>query len=689
MAVLQKMRGWGIVLSILVALPLLLFIIDPQQIMQTVQSVSSKNDVGKIAGKAISYMDFQQDVDKFQTINEILTGNSTSEEGQKQARDAAWQNLVDKNLFIPNAEKAGINVGHDEMIDLTTGDKPSPLIANNGIFMDENGQFSPDRLRDFVQMVNDGSVDPRYKTYWDYLQSAVRTNQFYNKYNALFKASSFENALQLENALAGNNNTADVEYVMVPFSFKTDSTVVVSDNEIREWYKNHKDFYKQQAGRDIEYAVFEVVPSAEDIAAQNVQFSNLYNEFAATDNIRSFLQRNSDRQYSDYFYKNGELKSLNADVDAFVSANTTGTSPIIQDGNKFYAARIVETATLPDSVYVRHILLQGENAKHVADSLVQVVKKDNFATLATLHSADQGSQADGSMGNIGWMTQSYMIPGFESVITSKVGVPFVLTTQYGTHVVEVTKATKPILKKKVEIFEKETLASKETFNSFYNKANRLATLAAGKLENYKAACDSVGAYSHALQIIEATDTYGSIDHAKEVTRWAFDNKPGKVSQIITVDNNYFFVVAVKDARKEGFAEVKDVAAGIKDQLYAEKYAAKRQAEVAAQIAGLTDMQAIAEKLDATVNTQTGVAFASMSRSLDPKFVGAIAAADEGVVAGSYGVYVYKVTGRDTGSYYTESDAKTYNTQLNNYETQLIVPVMMDDADVKDNRARFY
>ena len=96
MAVLQKMRGWGIVLSILVALPLLLFIIDPQQIMQTVQSVSSKNDVGKIAGKAISYMDFQQDVDKFQTINEILTGNSTSEEGQKQARDAAWQNLVDK-----------------------------------------------------------------------------------------------------------------------------------------------------------------------------------------------------------------------------------------------------------------------------------------------------------------------------------------------------------------------------------------------------------------------------------------------------------------------------------------------------------------------------------------------------------------------------------------------------------------
>ena len=48
MAVLEKLRGWGIVLSILVALPLLLFIIDPSQIIQTVQSVSSKYDVGKI-----------------------------------------------------------------------------------------------------------------------------------------------------------------------------------------------------------------------------------------------------------------------------------------------------------------------------------------------------------------------------------------------------------------------------------------------------------------------------------------------------------------------------------------------------------------------------------------------------------------------------------------------------------------
>ena len=696
MAVLEKLRGWGIVLSILVALPLLLFIIDPSQIIQTVQSVSSKYDVGKIGGKSVSYTDFQQEVERFSTLGEIMSGtSSSSEQQQKQIRDAAWQNLVDKYLFIKNAQAAGINVGKDEIKDLTYGESVSPVIASNPMFLDEDGNFSYDRMVDFVQAMEDDQTG-RMALVWNYLQNTVTTGQYYTKYNALFVNSAVENALQVSRTIVDNNTTADVEFVMVPLGFATDSTVVVSDKEIRDYYAGHRKFFRQQASRDIEYAVFEVVPSAEDKASANEEFIKLYDEFAASANIRAFLQRNSDRQYTDRWYKAGELNSVNREVEAFVSANANGAvSPVYTSGHTFYAARVLDTASLPDSVYVRHIMLQGTDARHLADSLLDVAKKGgNFASLAALYSADKGSSADGELGNIGWLTQNYMIPGFESVLTARVGQPYVIDTNYGSHVVEVVKATKPVVKKQVAIFEKETLASKETFNKFYNDANRLATLASGKLAAYKAACDSIGTYSHAQTIYESTDTYGSIGHAKEVTRWAFDNKPGKVSNIITVDNNYFFVVAVKDAHKEGYASVSEVAPQIKNQLYAEKYAAKRQAEIAEEIAGMDDLESIAEKLGTSVSTQNDVAFAAMSsRSLDPKFVGAVASAEEGVVsgpvAGSYGVYVFKVTGRETGSYYTEDDAKTSRQQLVNYTTQMIVPTMMDDAEVKDNRARFY
>ena len=696
MAVLEKLRGWGIVLSILVALPLLLFIIDPSQIIQTVQSVSSKYDVGKINGKSVSYTDFQQQVDKYSRINEMLTGtSSTSEQQQKQVRDAVWQRLIDENLFIKNANAAGIYVGKEELKDLVSGENISPVVAS--LFVDANGNFSSESLTGFLQSVEDG--DENSKAIWNYLQEAVITNQYYNKYNTLFANSNIENAIQVNRTIADNNTTADVDFVMVPFTYATDTTVVVTDKEINDFYNSHKRFFEQKASRDIEYVVFEVVPSAADIEAANNDFVKLYDEFATTDNVRSFLQRNSDVQWSDRWYKEGDLRSVNADLDKFVFENAEGTSPVIAGNNVFYAGRIMDSASMPESVTIRHMMFKSnEDGQHLADSLLNELKKGaNFTALAQQYSQDRGSEADGEFGKIGEISQatiSYLPTGFDAIFKAKVGQPFILQSNIATHIVEVTEASAPALFKQVALFQKEVISSKETFNKFYNDANRVATLAAGKLANYRAACDSIGVYSHSQNITESTDSYGSIGHAKEVTRWAFDNKPGKVSNIITVDNNYFFVVAVKDAHKEGIAPVSEVASQIKNQLYVDKYAEKRKAEVAEKIAGLTDLEAIAEKLGTAVNTQNDVAFASMNaRSLDPKFVGAVAAAPEGQlcgpVAGSIGTYVFKVTGRETGSFYTESDAKNANAQIMNYNIQNIVNVMMQDAGVKDNRARFF
>ena len=696
MAVLEKLRGWGIVLSILVALPLLLFIIDPSQIIQTVQSVSSRYDVGKIGGKSVSYTEFQQEVDRYSRVSELLSGSSsTSEQQQKQIRDVVWQNFVDQNLFIKNAQAAGITVGKDELKDLVSGANVSPVVAS--LFTDANGNFSLDNLTAFLQNVKD--EDESAMAIWDYLQNAVVTNQYYNKYNALFTNATIENAIQVNRTIADNNTTADVEFVMVPFSFATDTTIVVSDKEIRDFYDNHKKFFEQKASRDIEYVVFQVVPSAADIAAANEDFVKMYDEFAVAENMRAFLQRNSDTQWSDQWYKDGDLRSVNTELDQFVTENTTGVSPIYQEGDTFYAGRIMDARMLPETVTIRHMMfVSNEDGQHLADSLLGVLKAGgDFTALAQQYSQDRGSQADGEFGKIGEISQStvsYLPTGFNAIFDARVGQPFILQSNIATHIVEVTEAAAPTLHKQVAVFQKEVVPSKETYNKFYNDANRVATLSGGKLANYRAACDSIGTYSHPMTISEATDTYGTIDHAKEVTRWAFDNKPGKVSNIITVDNNYFFVVAVKNAQKEGIAPVTAVASQIKEKLYTDKYAEKQQAVVAEKIAGLTDLEAIAEKLGTAVNTQEDVAFAAMSaRSLDPKFVGAIAAAPEGQVvgpvAGSIGTYVFQVTGRDTGSFFTESDAKNANAQILSYNVQNIVPVMMQDAKVKDNRARFF
>lgn len=693
MALLEKIRvKFGIVISVIIALALLSFIIDPGTLESALNSMSSKYDVGKIAGKRISYNEFQSEVDKYTTINELMTGSSAqTEQMQQQIRDAAWQELVDKYMFIDNAMAAGIHVGEAELVDLVSGESLSPVMAQNPVFFDESGNFSLDMLNAFIANVNQDQTG-QLRLYWNYLQNSINTQQYYQKYSALFNAGNYENALQLADDLDFNNTTADVDYCYVSYPIGTDSTIVVSDSEIKDYYNSHKKFFKQTANREIEYVVFEVVPSEADVLATSDEMDAAYEEFQTTDNMRAFLLRNSEESLSEYWYKNGDLNTLNSELNEYIFNRKEDVTPVIKSGNTFLAARVMDSKMLPDSVFVKHILLQGDDAAHVADSLVGVISRGgNFSNLAAAYSADQSSAADGELGSIGWMTQTYMIPGFESVIEARVGRPFVLETQYGTHVVLVTERTEPVLKKQVAILEKTALASRDTFNEYYAQANTFATLAAGSYEGYLRAVDSTKVYSHPVTITEATSNYGAIDNAKEVTRWAFDAKEGKASEIITVNNNYFFIATVTKINKEGYAPVEDAASLIEQRLYALKIQDKVLSDVKSKISGISNIEDAAKVLGVEVDRSEAVSLGSTT--VDPALLGAVSAAPEGTlfgpVPGTMGVYVVNVSNRETGSFYTETDARNLAAQKSQYMSQLILSVMSEYDDVVDNRARFF
>ena len=660
MAVLETIRvKFGILITVLIAVALLSFIIDPSTLQSVSSSMSSKYDVGEIDGKSISYMDFQTDVDKFTAINEIVTGSSVQNEQQQiQVRNAAWQALVDKYLFIKNAKKAGLNVGEEEMLAIISGELDSPVFTQNPVFCDENGNFSKEMLLDFVNYLNSDETG-RLKVYWDYLQESAKTQQFYAKYMSLFTQSNFTNPLMLTEKIAENNNTFDVEFVMIPYSYPRDTTIVVSDNEIKAYYNAHKKFYKQQASRDIEYVVFEVVPSADDIAAANQALIDVYDEFKTAENMKSFLLANSDRQYDNHWYKAGELNTVAKVVNDYAFGEKASVSEVLSEGDKFYAVRVLETAMVPEQVYVKYVPAAAENV----DSLLNVAEPQ-------------------------WIPQT---PGYEDVMVAKKGSK---VTVNGL-VFQVLDTKDPVERKKVAVLEKGAVAGKETVNGYYAKANTFATKSAGKYENFQKALTEEGVYAHPVnKMLESSDRLGSIENTKEVTRWAFEAKEGQASNIITVNNNYFIVAALKNIHKEGYTPVSEVASQISNLLYNQKAGEKKAAEVAEKIAGLEDMAAVAEALGRTVSTQEGLAFSSLtSQGLDPKFIGAASVAEDGKVCGpvvgNVGVYVYKVTGRDAGAFFTEDDAKSRDAQMVQYSTQMVVPVMMEDAEVKDNRARFF
>lgn len=697
MAVLEKIRvKFGILISVVIALALLSFIIDPNTISQVASSMSSKYRVGKIDGNSVSYQDFDNELNYQNRIFEYMyRRNANTDQEMEYVRNMAWKTFVDRYMFLANARKAGIQVGESELVDLTSGDMVSPLISQ--IFVDETGAFSKDMLSNYLQsMQYDQSGQARM--FWDYLQNTVTTDQYYVKYNSLFSAGDFINPLMMTNEIAENNNSVGVEFVMLPYGYQRDTTIEISDAEIKSYYKAHKKLYRQTASRDIEYVVFEVKPSKTDISDANQKIVGVYDEFSSTDNVKSFLMKNSDRQYVDEWYKKGELRTVSSDIDDFVFDKANGkdaVSEVLTKDNTFYVARIMDSAMVPDSVFVKGVLLQGVQTE-LADSLLNVLKtgKDNLGNVAAQYSAFNNPQ--GEPGEYGWMTKNTMFPGLESIFTARTGSFYTVETNYGVHIIEVTDRTAPVLKKKVAILEKEALPSGNTINEYYVQANELATKSDGKYENFKKTADEEGlAILTRNNLREGEENIGSInDRTKEVSKWAYEAREGKVSNVLNINNDYYIVAALKKVHKDGYTPVAEAASGIRSILYNQKLGEKKAAEVASKIEGLGSMEAIAEALGTSVSTREGISFSSyMNQGLDPKFIGAVSVAEEGVIsaplAGTIGVYVYKVTSHDTGASFTEDDVKNRAAQMAYYESQSLLPVMMQDADVEDNRARFF
>ncbi len=684
----------GAFITVLIAIALLSFVVDPSTLQSAMSMFSSKYDVGEINGEGIPYQEYQQKVDYFTQIYQMTSGTTSSDEQTQDAiNNSAWQNEITDRVLVPAIKSAGITLGEEELYDLTQGANISPILMSEASFVGEDGQFSKQKVAEFVQAIGQ-DASGQLSMYWNFLEDNIVKDQLFTKYISLLEQSSYMSPAELNRAIADNNTTYNVDFVVKPFGFSIDSTLAVSNQEVKDYYEKHKEMFKQDESRDLEYVVFEVVPSAKDLEATEAEFAGIYDEFVAADNMKNFLARNSDAQFNPYYYKEGELKTIAAELEDFAAKAKVGeTLAPFQQENTFIAAKVVDIKQMPDSVFVKHILLQGaDEAK--ADSLMAVAKKGNFAELAAEWSADRNPNV-AEAGDLGWMTQQYMIPGMESVLQAKKGDFLKLKTTYGTHIVKVTDATKPMKKMQVAILVKESVASKETYSDFYAKANDIVTKSEGSRDKFNVAAKELNvAVYPAIRVLPGARTLANYQHTREISRWANESKVGEVSPIITVDNKYFFVVALTAIHPEGYASFNEVAEDIKNVLLIEKKGEKIAAETKEAVAGASTIAEVAEKLNTTVSNQSGVAFSSLtSQQLDPKFVGAVAGAPEntvvGPVIGEIGVYYFTVNGKETGAFYTEDDAKSRNAQIFASVARVIPAIMTESADVKDERYKFY
>ena len=685
MAVLEKIRvKFGILITVLVALALLSFILDPQTLRSAFDRFSSDNKVGSMNGKSVSYKEFYDELNTYTEIAKLMGQNPSSEEEHAQLRDAAWQSIFDNEVFIPKATAAGLSVGPDEMVDLTKGEDISPVLLQQGFFTDASGNFSREALIDFVQSI-DADETGQAAAFWSFLEESVYRNQLYTKYGSLIEKSDFLTDLEKARLVAESNVTADVDYVFSPIPFTPDTTVKVSPEEIRKFYNDRKEQFRQPANRDIEYVMWEVTPSAQDFADTKEEFDALYEEFAAADNLRAFVTLNSDSKWNPYYFSEEQLAATPEFQETAFHQPVGTVSPVLTEENAYAAMRVASVRMMADSAHVYYkVYPMSQEAD--ADAFLAEQQKST--------DADQFSE-------MGWLTQDLMMANglsdLDPALDAQQKVFKVKSVNNQViFVLYVPEKTKAVKKVQIATLLKNVLPSDDTYRDYQMKAVEFADACGGKYEQFqKLAQEQNLPVIPINNMTQANRRIGPAENAREVVSWVFDKKTkaGDVSDLKIVDNRYYFVTAVTKTRKEGYADIKDMAPEISTVLSAQKTVEKQLAQVKADIAGLTSLEQVAEKLGTTVSHYPGLSFGSSQYGQsDPVFIGAVSVAPEGTiqaVGGNIGVYVFEVSNRNTGSFFSESDAATQLARKASYHTSIVQSIIANEAEIKDNRARFF
>ncbi|NLA15000.1 MAG: hypothetical protein GX877_00480 [Bacteroidales bacterium] len=695
MAVLEKIRvQMGIFITVLIAIALISFIIDPSTLQSAVSMFSSKNDVGKMSGQGITYMEYSKRLEELKNLQQAITGTSAlDEQSQEAVEQGTWHSFLKDLVYMPSIKKAGIQLGNEERFDMVQGRDISPVILNDALFYNEEGMFDRSRLTQFVQ---NATAEPNgiAALYWNFLLDNMETDRMFSKYSALLSKSNMQTPVELRRSMEESNQTSTVSFALIPISFARDTTITVTPQEIRQYYDKHKHLYKQEATRDIEYVVFPVIPSVKDVSLAQEEIEKAYPEFTTTQNVRQFLARNSDKPLDAHYYKKDELLSISAKLDSFAfNATSRDVLPIYQEGDVFRAARIVNSKRLPDSVFVHHILIQDmpDRATALGDSLMNILNRapGRFTELALEFSADRNPNTD--PGVIGWFDHN-VIPGMESTFEATLNKPYLLETQYGLHIVKVTERTRLHKKVQLAVLVKEAVAGKETYQTIYSRANDLSSNSKNT-EEFNRQLQTKSLYAiPAMGVPEDAKSISGYDHMRELVRWTFAASEGDVSPVISVDNKYFFVATVTGIHEKGTATLKEKQAEIEVQLTAEKKMERLYNQTKEELSRYTSLESWAEATGRTISVQTGVAFGSSAQT-DAKFVGAVSAAPEqalsGPVKGEMGVYVFRVDERQDGAFYSESDAHMMNLAMANFQIQMVPVVLQESAKVDDRRAHFF
>ena len=612
---------FGVLLSVVIAGALLAFIFS----LKTEMGFSGNDpEVGSINGEDIHYSEFLAAYDDVKS----QMGELNTDQAAQQALANTWQILLSDYVFTPGFAELGLAVGAAEHKAMVRGERASNVFGS--VFGNpQTGEYSIEALTSFLQQVES---NPQAQQMWAFLSKQADVDRAMMKYQELVKKGAYATALEVERGVKAANNSYNGRYVVARYNTIADSLVTVSDSEIKAYYNANKSQYKQTPYRTISYVEYEVVPTEEDKAAVEAEAKAAAEQFAVVADIKEYSRENRHTSIAQTYITAAQMTA--EEKDALTKGKMYGPALV---ANEWRAARVVDVRNVPEKYTLSHIVLNYTDTQ-LADSLVTVAKKGDFAALASQYSIAE-TAAEG--GKIGEVTYSSLAPEFADALVGKKKGDIVKVTMGNAIQVLKIESVDAIQKHyKLASLTYPLVASQQTQRDVHNAASLFAVNAAK--EGFDATVTAQAQSSRSANIEHAARAVRGIDaHSLEVVFWANKAKVGDVSELIKLDNNHYVIATLTGINDNEYRTVKEVASQIKSTLLRDK----KFEQIAATMTGAT-IEEVAAAAQGEVKTFENVkydAYYIPGIGVEPRVLGAIASLEAGKLSapikGASGVYV--------------------------------------------------
>ena len=660
-----------------------------------------RNSVGDIAGREISYEEFQSAIQERETSYFLQLGREPGEREMPAVRQQAWDLLISRHAVQPEFSKVGIVVTDDEVWDMIQGKNVDEGVKQ-AFTNQETGQFERDRVVTYLNQLKTMPPTSEMRVRWELFQRDLKPGRERIKYENLLIKSNYVTKAEAEREYHAQTDVAEVKYLYVPYYTAGDSAVKVSDADLKEYYNENIERYKTEESRDIKYVSVPIEPTADDSLAIREDLQRYVVELKTAQDDSVYAAANSEGQ-------NPYAKYTPSNLPPFINPDSRIQGKVFGpffDGETYKVVKI--SRVFEDTVATaraKHILIKWDDAsdaaKKTAREKAQKILQDirggaDFAAKAREFGTD-GTAARG--GDLGWFSTGQMVEPFESAVfsASRSGLlNRLVETEYGYHIIDVTN-TKTNRAYNIAVIERAITPSDATLNEAFRKAEAFAS-DVSDLDEFQAA-----AKEHGLTVLDAKNILagdrriGTMGEARPVVQWLFrDASEGKVSEVFDLQDQNVVAIMTNQV-DEGYKPLnlvkEEITPAVRNRMQGKLISEKLtslKGSLEEVKASYGDDANVYNSSDLTLSTNT-----LPSVGFDPLAVGVAFSLEKGQrskpVAGENGVVMIEMLNETVAPAIT--DYTSYKTELlqgdGNRTSFGIAEAIKEKADIVDKRYKFY